>query len=198
MATKIQRCSWCGDDELYCTYHDEEWGVPLSNEQKLFEFLALESAQAGLSWITILRKRENYRKAFKQFEIATVARFTKASVERLMLDPGIVRNRAKIEATINNAQRFLEVQAEYGRFALYLWDFVDGSPQQPARRAMKDIPATSSLSDKIANDLKKRGFKFLGSTTVYAFMQATGMVNDHIVTCHRHHVCVELGKRFTV
>lgn len=198
MSTKIERCPWCGDDTLYCAYHDKEWGVPLADDQRLFEFLALESAQAGLSWITILRKRENYRKAFKQFAVDKVARFNEASVNRLLQDAGIVRNRAKITSAINNARRFQEVQSAHGSFAHYLWNFVDGRPLQPNRRTMKDVPATTDLSDALARDLKKRGFSFLGSTTVYAFMQATGMVNDHLVSCDRHRDCSELAARFTL
>lgn len=192
------RCSWCGDDALYCQYHDEEWGVPVNNDHTLFEFLSLESAQAGLSWITILRKRENYRLAYKQFDIAKVARFKQPSIERLLSDAGIVRNRAKIEASINNAKLFIEIQQQHGSFAQFLWRYVDGKPVQNQRKSMKGIPATTALSDALAKDFKKLGFKFLGSTTLYAFMQATGMVNDHIVSCHRYATCRELGQRFSV
>lgn len=192
------RCPWCGDDELYCRYHDEEWGVPLADDAALFEFLSLESAQAGLSWITILRKRENYRRAYKQFAIDKVARFNAASVEKLLADPGIVRNRAKIEASINNARLFIDLQQQHGSFARFYWAYVDGTPIQHRRRSLKDVPATTDLSDKIAKDFKKLGFKFLGSTTVYAFMQATGMVNDHIVSCHRYEACRELAQGFRV
>lgn len=193
-----KRCPWCGDDELYCRYHDEEWGVPLSDDGALFEFLSLESAQAGLSWITILRKRENYRTAYKQFDIQKVARFNAANVEKLLANPGIVRNRAKIEASIHNAKLFINLQQQYGSFAQFYWGYVNGRPIQNRRRSLKDVPATTELSDKIAKDFKKLGFKFLGSTTIYAFMQATGMVNDHLVSCHRHEVCRELGQGFRV
>lgn len=192
------RCPWCKDDELYCQYHDTEWGVPLSDDQQLFEFLSLESAQAGLSWITILRKRENYRAAYKQFDINKVARFNAANVEKLLANPGIVRNRAKIEASIHNAKLFINIQQQYGSFAEFYWRYVDGQPLQNKRRSLKEVPATTELSDTIARDFRKLGFKFLGSTTIYAFMQATGMVNDHIVSCHRYETCRELGQGFTV
>ncbi len=192
------RCPWCGDDDLYCQYHDEEWGVPVNDDHLLFEYLSLESAQAGLSWITILRKRENYRKAYKQFDVNKVARFKEPCIERLLGNAGIVRNRAKIEASINNAKLFIEMQQQHDSFARFLWRYVDGKPVQNQRKRMKDIPATTALSDTIAKDLKKLGFKFLGSTTLYAFMQATGMVNDHLVSCPRYAVCRELGHRFLV
>ncbi|HCS27270.1 MAG TPA: DNA-3-methyladenine glycosylase I [Spongiibacteraceae bacterium] len=192
------RCPWCKDDELYCHYHDTEWGVPLSDDQQLFEFLSLESAQAGLSWITILRKRENYRTAYKQFDINKVARFNAASVEKLLANPGIVRNRAKIEASIHNAKLFIDIQHKHDSFAGFYWRYVDGKPIQNKRRSLREVPATTELSDKIARDFKKLGFKFLGSTTIYAFMQATGMVNDHIVSCHRYETCRELGQGFKV
>ena len=198
MNTQLERCPWCGNDELYCSYHDHEWGVPLNDERKLFEFLALESAQAGLSWITILRKRENYRKAFNNFEPQKVARFSQSRVEKLLTNAGIVRNRAKIESAINNARCFLEVQSSHGSFGRYLWDFVDGTPLQNRYKTLKSVPATTPLSDTLAKDLKKRGFTFVGSTTIYAFMQATGMVNDHLVSCPRHAACAELTKRLTV
>lgn len=194
----MDRCPWCGDDALYCTYHDTEWGVPTTDERVLFEFLALESAQAGLSWITILRKRENYRRAYKQFDVQKVARFNQASIERLLRDPGIVRNRAKIESSIHNARRFIDIQHSHGSFARYLWDFVDGRPIQNTHRDMGDIPATTPLSDRIAKDFKQRGFRFLGSTTVYAFMQAAGLVNDHLTRCPRHGACRELASRVRV
>ncbi len=193
-----ERCPWCGTDELYCQYHDEEWGVPIRDDQKLFEFLSLESAQAGLSWITILRKRENYRRAYKEFDVNKVARFNQASVERLLKNPGIVRNRAKIEASIHNARLFLDIQAQHGSFAKFIWAYTEGRPLQNQRQSIKQIPATTRLSDQIARDIKRRGFRFLGSTTLYAFMQAMGMVNDHITRCHRHQHCLELGERFSV
>jgi DNA-3-methyladenine glycosylase I len=168
------------------TYHDAEWGVPVYDDHVLFEFLTLEAAQAGLSWSTVLRKRGGYSRAFAKFDFNKVARFRADKVEKLMLDPSIIRNRAKISAAINNAQRFLEVRSEFESFANYLWRFVDGAPRVNRWRAMGEVPATTSISDAVAKDLKKRGFKFLGSTVMYAHMQATGMVNDHLVTCFRH------------
>ena len=175
-------------DELYQRYHDQEWGVPVYDDKKLFEFLVLESAQAGLSWITILRKRENYRRAFAGFDFNKVARFTEKDVKRLMNDAGIVRNQLKIRATINNAQRFLEVRKEFGTFSKYMWVFVGGKPVQNKRKPTAKIPATTPVSDALAKDLKARGFKFLGSTVVYAHMQAVGMVNDHLTTCQSYKV----------
>ncbi len=179
------RCHWVGEDPLYIRYHDEEWGIPVHDDRKLFEFLVLESAQAGLSWITILRKRENYRKAFAAFDPVKVARFDKAKVQKLMENAGIIRNQAKIRAAINNAGRFLEVQKEFGSFANYIWSFVGGKPLKNRPKKPGQIPATTEISDRLANDLKARGFKFLGSTVMYAHMQATGMVDDHLSTCHR-------------
>lgn len=183
---KVQRCAWCGTDPLYVAYHDSEWGVPVHDDRLLFEFLILEGAQAGLSWITILRKREAYRKAFAGFDVGKVARFGKREVERLLGDAGIVRNRLKIAAAINNAQRFLEVQEAFGSFDGYIWRFVNGRPLQNRRKSLKDIPATTKESDALSRDLKARGFKFVGSTICYAHMQATGMVNDHVADCFRH------------
>lgn len=182
MKKELIRCSWPGNDPLYIKYHDEEWGVPLHDDQKLFEFLSLESAQAGLSWITILRKRDNYRKAFANFDPKKVAKFDEKKVKALMKNEGIIRNELKIRAAINNAQRFLEVQKEFGSFDKYIWSFVGGKPIVNKRKGF-DVPATTKESDALTKDLKARGFKFLGSTTVYAHMQATGMVNDHKVTC---------------
>lgn len=183
MAKKeLVRCSWPGNDPLYVKYHDEEWGVPLHDDQKIFEFLSLESAQAGLSWITILRKRENYRKAFANFDPKKVAKFDEKKIKTLMKDAGIVRYEAKIRAAINNAQKFMEVQKEFGTFDKYMWAFVGGKPIVNKRKG-SDIPGTTKESDAFAKDLKARGFKFLGGTTVYAHMQATGMVNDHRVDC---------------
>ena len=181
-----QRCSWPGTDPLYIRYHDEEWGVPLHDEQKLFEFLILEGAQAGLSWITILKKREAYRKAYYDFNVEKVARFNSRSVERLLKDPGIVRNRLKIEAAITNARAYLDIQDKHGSFNDFIWNYVDGKPLQNSYKTLKQIPASTPLSDKISKDLKKHGFKFVGSTICYAFMQATGMVNDHITCCYRY------------
>jgi len=180
------RCPWVDTSKPdYVAYHDLEWGVPLHEDIQIFEFLVLESAQAGLSWYTILRKRENYRKAFANFDPTIVATFDEAKVEKLMANAGIVRNRRKIEAAINNAQRFLDVQAEFGSFADYIWGFVGGAPKTNHIESLSDYPVTTQESDKLAKDLKKRGFKFLGSTTVYAHMQATGMVNDHSIDCFR-------------
>jgi DNA-3-methyladenine glycosylase I len=181
-----KRCAWCGDDPLYIAYHDTEWGVPVHDDRKLFEFLILEGAQAGLSWITILKKRENYRRAFDGFDAAKVARYGERQVARLLADPGIVRNRLKIAAAITNARAFLDVQEAYGSFDRYIWRFVGDAPLQSARKSLKDIPAQTAESDALSKDLKARGFKFVGSTICYAHMQATGMVNDHLVDCFRH------------
>lgn len=184
---KKKRCPWGKwEDRLYTDYHDKEWGVPVHDDRTMFEFLVLESAQAGLSWETILRKREGYRKAFAGFDYRKVAKFTAKDVNRLLKDASIVRNRAKIEAAINNAQRFLEVQKEFGTFCDYMWQFVGGAPIKNKRRKLSDFPATTKESDALAKDMKKRGFKFLGSTTLYAHMQAVGMVNDHTVDCFRY------------
>jgi DNA-3-methyladenine glycosylase I len=183
-AKSITRCAWAGTDPLYVEYHDTEWGVPVYDDQKLFEFLVLESAQAGLSWITVLRKRENYRKAFASFDPKKVARFNEKKVASLLLNAGIIRNNLKIRAAINNAQRFLEIQKEFGSFSNYMWAFVDHKPLQNKRSSRNGVPATTPISDAFAKDMKARGFKFLGSTVLYAHMQAVGMVNDHIITCH--------------
>jgi DNA-3-methyladenine glycosylase I len=183
-ASGLTRCHWVGDDPLYIRYHDEEWGVPVHDDRKLFEFLVLESAQAGLSWITILRKRENYRKAFAGFDPVKVSRFPEKKVQQLLKDAGIVRNQAKIRAAINNAHCFLAVQKEFGSFAKYIWGFVDHQPIINRPKKPGQIPATTEISDRLAKDMKARGFKFLGSTVMYAHMQATGMVNDHYVGCH--------------
>jgi len=185
----MPRCSWATTDPNI-TYHDEEWGVPVHDDRKLFEFLTLEGAQAGLSWTTILNKRENYRNAFDGFRAERIARYGAREVRRLLADPGIVRNRLKIAATINNAKLFLAVRKEFGSFDKYLWSFVGGRPTQNRRRRMADVPARTPESDAMSRDLLKRGFKFVGSTICYALMQATGMVNDHLVTCPRH---TELG-----
>jgi DNA-3-methyladenine glycosylase I len=180
------RCPWATSDPLYIAYHDEEWGVPVHGDRTLFEMLVLEGAQAGLSWITILRKREAYRRAFAGFDPARVARFTPARVEKLLLDPGIVRNRLKVEAAVGNARRFLEVQHEHDSFDAYLWGFVGGRQMQNRFRAMSEVPARTSVSDALSKDLTRQGFKFAGSTICYALMQAIGMVNDHLVGCFRH------------
>ena len=177
------RCPWCGTDPLYVRYHDEEWGKPVHDDQKHFECLTLESAQAGLSWITILRKRENYRLAYADFDVQRVASFTDEDVERLLSDSGIVRNRRKIEASINNAKQFINIQKEFGSFDSYIWSFVDHEPTINEWDRLEDVPATTELSERLSKDLKRRGFKFLGPTTVYAHLQATGLVNDHLTTC---------------
>jgi DNA-3-methyladenine glycosylase I len=181
-----QRCEWCGDDPLYVAYHDDEWGVPVHDDRHLFEMLILEGAQAGLSWSTILKKRENYRKAFDRFDARKIAKYDKAKVAKLLADPGIVRNRLKIGATIQNAHAFLEVQKEFGSFDRYIWQFVEGKPKKNKWKSLKEIPPKTTESDAMSKDLKKRGFSFVGSTICYAFMQAVGMVNDHVVTCFRY------------
>jgi DNA-3-methyladenine glycosylase I len=181
-----QRCPWPADDKLMIKYHDKEWGVPLHNDRKLFEFLILEGFQAGLSWRTILYKRENFRKAFDNFDYNKVAKYNAKKVKSLLLDAGIIRNKLKIEGAITNAKAFLEVRKEFGTFDKYIWSFVDGKPIQNNLKTLKDIPARTGLSDIISDDLRKRGFKFVGSTIVYAHMQATGMVNDHIAGCYRN------------
>jgi DNA-3-methyladenine glycosylase I len=181
-----QRCEWCGDDPLYAAYHDNEWGVPVHDDRKLFEMLILEGAQAGLNWSTILKKRENYRKAFDRFDAKKIAKYDKAKVAKLLADPGIVRNRLKIAATIQNARAFLEVQKAFGSFDRYIWQFVDGKPKKNKWKSLKEIPPKTAESDAMSKDLKKRGFFFVGSTICYAFMQAVGMVNDHVVTCFRY------------
>jgi DNA-3-methyladenine glycosylase I len=181
----LKRCVWPVSD-LDIEYHDAEWGVPVHDDRKFFEFLTLEGAQAGLSWSTILKKRDNYRSAFADFDPARVARFSPAKVEKLMLNPGIVRNRLKIESTVSNARAFLAVQNEFDSFDAYIWRFVGGSPKQNMRRGHGDIPASTADSDAMSKDLKRRGFRFVGTTICYAFMQATGMVNDHVVTCFRY------------
>lgn len=177
------RCAWCGTDELYQKYHDEEWGKPVYDDETIFEFLILESFQAGLSWMTILRKRENFKKAFDNFNYKKIAQYSDVKIEELMQNSGIVRNKLKILATITNAQKFIEVQKEFGSFSKYIWDFIGGKPIINLPKTLKDVPATTEISDKLAKDLKKRGFKFLGSTVVYAHMQATGLVDDHVTEC---------------
>jgi DNA-3-methyladenine glycosylase I len=186
MKQDLPRCDWCGTDPDYVRYHDTEWGVPLHNDQRLFEFLILEGAQAGLSWLTILKKRPAYRQAYHDFEIDRVARFNRRSVERLLGNAGIVRNRLKIEASISNARAALQVQDEFGSLDAYLWQFTDGEVIRNRWRRLADIPVTTPQSDAMSRDLKQRGFRFVGSTICYAFMQATGMVNDHLTGCFRH------------
>ncbi|MDD9953405.1 MAG: DNA-3-methyladenine glycosylase I [Candidatus Woesearchaeota archaeon] len=181
----MQRCEWCGDDPLYVQYHDEEWGVPVHDDQKLFEFLILEGAQAGLSWSTILKKRENYRKAYDNFDPKKVARYDEKKVQELLENEGIVRNKLKVRASILNAKLFLAIQKEFGSFETYIWGFVDGKVIKNRFKRMSDLPAKTEVSDALSADLKKRGFKFVGSTIMYAHMQATGMVNDHVMSCFR-------------
>lgn len=194
MSKPVTRCKWAEAVSLdYIRYHDEEWGVPVHDDRTQFEFLILEGAQAGLSWSTILNKRDGYRKAFADFDAEKVARFTKKRIEKLLLDPSIVRNRLKVESAVTNAQAFLAVQEEFGSFSDYIWDFVDGKPIQNKFRRDRDIPATSPESDVLSKDLKKRGFKFVGSTIVYAHMQATGLVNDHVTGCFRHRPCAKMA-----
>ena len=180
------RCTWAGDDPLYVAYHDEEWGVPVHDDQTLFEFLLLEGAQAGLSWITILKKRENYRRAFDGFDPERVARYRPAKLEKLLDNPGIVRNRLKVHSAVTNARAFLEVREEFGSFDRFLWDFVDGEPKVNAWKSLAEVPASTPESDALSKELKRRGFKFVGSTICYALMQAVGMVNDHTVGCFRY------------
>jgi len=181
----MQRCPWCGSDPLYLKYHDEEWGNPVHDEARHFEFLLLETQQAGLSWITILRKREAYREAFAGFDAEKVARFDDAQVEKLLANPGIIRNRRKIEASVKNARAFLDIQEEFGSFDSWLWSFVDGRPVLGHRTSLSDLPATTELSDRVSAEMKKRGFGFVGSTTMYAHLQAIGLVNDHLESCFR-------------
>jgi DNA-3-methyladenine glycosylase I len=195
MSKTVKRCRWAEGVSLdYIRYHDEEWGVPAYDDRTQFEFLVLEGAQAGLSWSTILNKRGGYRKLFAEFDPEKVARFTKKRIEKLLLDPSIVRNRLKVESTVTNAKAFLKVQEEFGTFSDYIWGFVDGKPLQNKFRKDGDVPATSPESDALSKDLKKRGFKFVGSTIMYAHMQATGLVNDHVTGCFRHKPCADLGK----
>lgn len=186
MQRRMKRCPWPADDPLMIAYHDTEWGVPLHNDRKLYEFIVLDGAQAGLSWSTVLRKRENYRKALKGFDPKIVARFTPKDVERLLKDAGIIRNRLKIESAITNAKKFIEIQKEFGSFDAYIWQFTGGKTVQHRCRRLADIPAMSKESNAMSKDMKKRGFKFVGSTICYAFMQAAGMVNDHLVDCYRY------------
>ena len=189
-ATKIlHRCAWALGSELEQNYHDNEWGVPLHDDRKFFEFITLEGAQAGLSWATILKKRENYRKLFADFDVEKIARYNKSKIEALLNNPGIIRNRLKVESTISNARAFIEIQHEFGSFDAYIWQFTDGKPMVNRWKTIQHIPASTEISDAMAKDLKKRGFRFVGSTICYAFMQATGMVNDHTVDCFRYHEC---------
>ncbi len=179
----VNRCSWCQSSELYKNYHDQEWGRPVYDDATLFEFLLLETFQAGLSWVTILNKRENFRKAFDNFDYQIIANYNDDKILDLLQDTGIIRNKLKVYSAVTNAQNFIKIQKEFGSFSKYIWKFVDGKPIINRPKTMKDVPATTELSDKISKDLKKRGFKFVGSTVMYAHMQATGMVNDHVVGC---------------
>ena len=181
-----QRCPWCLGNDLYKAYHDNEWGVPVKDDKTLFEFLTLETFQAGLSWLTILKKRENFRKAFDDFDYMKISKYSEKKIDALLQDEGIIRNKLKVRATVSNAQAFMKVQQEFGSFSKYIWAFVDGQPIKNTITNYKEGPANTSLSDTISKDLKKRGFKFVGSTVVYAHMQATGMVNDHEVNCFRY------------
>ena len=191
---KLNRCGWCEGDELYEAYHDNEWGVPVYDDDTIFEFLILETFQAGLSWITVLRKRENFREAFDDFDYKKIADYSEEKIQELLQNPGIIRNKLKIRATVTNAKAFMKVQKEFSSFSKYIWDFVDGDPIQNEVEDYKNAPATTAISDKLSKDLKKKGFKFVGSTVLYAHMQATGMVNDHEISCFRHSEVKELGK----
>ena len=189
-----RRCPWCGDDPLYVAYHDEDWGVPLHDDVRLFEMLVLEGAQAGLSWLTILRKREAYRAAFDRFRPEAVAAYGPKKIEALLSNPGIVRNRAKVESAVRNAREVLRVQAEFGSLDIFLWEFVGGRPVRNAWRTLKTIPCQSSESDRMSRELRQRGFSFVGTTICYAFMQSVGMVNDHLVTCFRYRQVNRTGR----
>jgi DNA-3-methyladenine glycosylase I len=195
MSTEIKRCEWPGSDPVYIKYHDKEWGIPVYNDRKLFEMLILEGAQAGLSWITVLKKRPHYRKVFDRFDPQKIAQYNKRKVNSLLKDPGIIRNRLKVESTILNAQRYLEIKAQHGRFSDFIWQFVDGQPIQNHWQTMQQLPATTKASDAMSKELKRLGFKFVGSTICYAFMQAVGMVNDHTTDCFCHAVVKSEGER---
>ncbi|HLW30692.1 MAG TPA: DNA-3-methyladenine glycosylase I [Aequorivita sp.] len=186
MNLEKQRCEWCGTDPLYVKYHDEEWGVPVKDDKILFEFLILETFQAGLSWITILRKRENFRKAFDGFDYKLIATYDQAKIDSLLQDEGIIRNKLKVHSAITNAKAFMDIQKEFGSFSKYMWGFVDHKPIKNTWKSHKDAPATTAESDALSKDLKKRGFKFVGSTVMYAHMQAVGMINDHVINCFRY------------
>ncbi len=183
---ELNRCEWCAGSEIERDYHDNEWGIPLHDDRKLFEFLILEGAQAGLSWVTVLKKREHYRKVFDQFDASKVAEYSDTKIEKLLQDPGIIRNRLKVSSTVSNARCFLEMQAEFGSFDRYIWQFTDGRVIQNSWQSLSEIPANTTDSAAMCKDLKKRGFRFVGTTICYAFMQATGMVNDHVTGCYRH------------
>lgn len=190
----MKRCKWCGDDPLYMAYHDNEWGIPVHDDRHLFEFLILEGAQAGLSWLTILKKRENYRKAFHSFDVEKIANYNTSDIQRLLSDSGIVRNRLKIESAIKNAQGVMKIREEFGSFDVYLWNYVKGVPKQNAWKSMAEVPAKTELSEMLSKDLKKRGFNFVGPTICYAFMQAVGMVTDHTTDCFRYEEMKKLSE----
>ena len=190
----LKRCLWAGSDPVYVLYHDREWGVPVHSDRKLFEFLVLEGAQAGLSWITVLKKRQAYREAFDHFDFNKIAAYRESKVRQLLNNPGIIRNELKVRSAIRNAGAFIALRREFGTFNRYIWQYVDHRPLQNYRRQMRDIPAKTALSDKISQDLKRRGFSFVGSTIIYAHMQATGMVNDHMVDCFRYQEVKKLSK----
>jgi DNA-3-methyladenine glycosylase I len=195
-ARKLKRCDWAGDSSLqYIDYHDKEWGVPVWDDHRQFEFLILEGAQAGLSWSTILNKRDGYRRAFADFDPQKVARFTPKRIAKILENPNVVRNKLKVNAAVTNARAFLEVQEEFGTFCDYIWRFVDGRPKQGRLKKQSDIPATSAESDAMSKDMKQRGFRFVGSTILYAHMQATGMVNDHLTSCFRYKECAAMARR---
>ncbi|RLA63822.1 MAG: DNA-3-methyladenine glycosylase I [Epsilonproteobacteria bacterium] len=189
MGKEIRRCPWGTTDLEYLKYHDVEWGVPVTDDQTLFEFLILEGAQAGLSWLTILKRREGYKKAFANFEVTKVARFSEKKIEKLLLDPGIIRNKLKVRSAVSNAKLFIQIQKEFGSFYKYSMQFVNGKRITNKRKKMSDVPATTKESDAFSKDLKRRGFKFVGSTIIYAYMQAIGMVNDHLTSCFRYMAC---------
>jgi len=191
----IVRCEWCGRDPLYITYHDEEWGVPVHDDRRLFEMLILEGAQAGLSWLTILRKREQYRRAFGDFDVERVAAYSEDDVQRLLADPGIVRNRLKIKSAIRNARGILAIMESFGSFDSFIWRYVDNAPRQNAWKTLAELPARTEISDRLSRDLKKRGFNFIGPTICYAFMQAVGMVNDHTVDCFRQEQVKQMAQQ---
>lgn len=195
MTSELLRCEWSGNDALYIKYHDKEWGIPVYTDRKLFEMLILEGAQAGLSWITILRKREHYRKVFDRFDPKKIVKYNKSKINALLQDPGIVRNRLKVESTVSNAQCFLDIREEYGTFSKFIWQFVDGEPVQNKWRYMKQVPVTTKQSDAMSKALKKKGFKFIGSTICYAYMQAVGMVNDHTTDCHCYKAVTKLASK---
>ena len=191
--SQITRCDWCVNDPTYIAYHDNEWGVPTFEDSSLFEFLVLEGAQAGLAWITVLKKRKGYLRAFDGFDAEKIARYGKRDIKRLLKDDGIIRNRLKVESTITNAQAFLRIRERHTSFSDYIWQFVDGEPHQNHFQSLKNVPTTTPSSDAMSKQLKKDGFRFVGSTICYAYMQATGMVNDHLVDCHRHKICASLA-----